>query len=220
MTEYDWRMSTAYYWGFISMLDRVFGEVVEALKTNGFWENTMIVVAADHGDMCGAHGRFDKGPYSYDELMRVPALVRAPGVTAREVTRHVSTIDLNRTMTDWMQIEPDIPSVDSRSLFPLMERGNAGWETPDEVYYRYEWFCGRWYGIRTIRSPDIKYSFNPVGGDELYDLKKDPGELKNMNRAESHSTVKREMQFRLLAHLKAVQEPFLYPKLRSHMGLG
>ena len=107
----------------------------------------MVIVIADHGDMNGAHNRFDKGPYCYDEIVRIPLLVRAPGVRARKVDRHVSSIDLNRTLTEWMGLEPDSPNVDSRSLLGLMERGDAGWDAPDQAFYRYEWYNGLWFGF-------------------------------------------------------------------------
>ncbi len=220
MTEYDWRKSRAYYYGFISLLDRTFGQVTQALKDNGCWDNTLIVVVADHGDMCGAHNRFDKGPYSYDEILRVPLLVRVPGLPAGEISRHVSTIDVNRTLAEWMGLQPDVPNVDSRSLFPLIRDGDKGWDASDEAYYRYEWFCGRWYGIRAIRTPEHKYSFNPTGIDELYDLKQDPGEMQNLAYSSAHEKIKAELQERLLVHLQAVEEPLLYRKLRSHVSHG
>jgi arylsulfatase A-like enzyme len=124
--------------------------------------------------MCGARNRYDKGPYCYDKIMRIPMLVRVPGAKAREVRRHVSSIDLTRTLVDWASLEPDAPSADSRPLRPLIERGDAARNTPDEALYRYEWYDGLWFGIRAIRTPNYKFCFNPAGNDELYDLRADP----------------------------------------------
>ena len=80
MSVDDWKRCIAFYRGFVTLLDRALGETLDAVRQNGFWDNTMIVVVADHGDMCGAHNRFDKGPYCYDEIMRIPMLVRAPAL--------------------------------------------------------------------------------------------------------------------------------------------
>ena len=217
LSDDDWRRSISYYRGFVTMLDRALGEVIDGLRANGLADNTMVVVIADHGDMNGAHNRFDKGPYCYDEIVRIPLLVRAPGVRARKVDRHVSSIDLNRTLTEWMGLEPDSPNVDSRSLLGLMERGDAGWDAPDQAFYRYEWYNGLWFGIRSIRTPRFKYCFNPAAMDELYDLKADPGEMTNLAGKPALAPVERDLQTRLLEHLRATEDKMLYEKLKAYM---
>jgi arylsulfatase A-like enzyme len=217
MSDEDWRRSIAYYHGFVTMLDRALGEILDALRTNGPWDSTMVVVVADHGDMAGAHNRFDKGPYCYEEVMRIPMLIRAPGIAPRSVRRHVSSIDLNATLAEWMRLEPDVPNVDSRSLLPLMERGDSGWNHPDEAYYRYEWYNGLWFGIRAIRTPRYKYCFNPCGVDELYDLRKDAAEMNNLAGRPEHGDAERDLQRRLLAHLEATEDRLLHSKLKAYM---
>ena len=132
------------------------------------------------------------------------------------ITRQVSQIDLNQTLVEWMDLEPILPNLDSRSLFPLIEQGNAGWDTPDEVFYRYEWYNGKWYGIRTIRTPEFKYCFNSVDIDELYDLKNDPLELNNLINLQRYESVQKELQQRLLLHLKKVNDP-LYEKMKRRI---
>ena len=201
MSDDDWRRATAFYRGFVTLLDRALGEIVDALTSNGLWDNTLVAVVADHGDMCGAHGRFDKGPYCYDEIMRIPLLVRVPGAAPRELRRHVSLIDLNRTLVDWASLQPEVAPQDSRSLWPLIERGDAAGGA-DEAFYRYEWYNGLWFGIRAIRTPEFKYCFNPAGVDELYDLRADPAELNNLaGRAETRAAQER-LARRLLGHLR------------------
>jgi hypothetical protein len=220
MSENDWRRAVAYYHGFVTMLDRALGEIDGALHAHGLAESTMLVIVADHGDMVGAHNRFDKGPYCYDEIMRIPLLIRAPGIAPRQVRRHVSSIDLNRTLGEWMRLEPDVPNVDSRSLLPLMERGDSGWNHPDEAYYRYEWYNGLWFGIRAIRTPRYKYCFNPCGVDEFYDLEADPAEMNNLAlKKPSPPPAMRPLQERLLAHLAETHDTMLHAKLREYLSL-
>ncbi len=218
MSEEDWRRAIAFYQGFVSQLDRGLGSIFDALRAQGLWDNTLVALVADHGDMVGAHNRFDKGPYCYDEIMRIPMLVRAPGAAARTVARHVSSIDLNRTLSEWMKLAPDRPNSDSRSLWPLMERGDSGWETPDEAFYRYEWYNGRWFGIRAIRTPEWKYCFNPAGVDELYDLRNDPAELRNLAVAKPAPDILSVLPKRLLAHLRAVEDKLTATKLAQFLG--
>ncbi len=213
MTEDDWKKCTAYYWGSVTMIDRAVGQILDTLKKNGFWENTLIVFLGDQGSMIGEHGLYDKGPYSYDELMRIPLLIRVPGVESKTVTRQVSSIDVNKTLTDWMGLDVGDKNLDSRSLMPLITKGDSGWDGPDEVFYRYEWYNGNWYGIRTIRTPEYKYCWNPVDVNELYDLKNDPEEMHNLIHSREHRKIKEELEQRLLAHLKAVDDP-LYKKMK------
>lgn len=242
MSDDDWRRSNAYYHGYVTMLDRALGEVFDALQANGLAENTLVVVMADHGDMNGAHHLFDKGPYCYDELMRIPLLIRWPGARQREIARHVVGMDVNQTIVEWAGIEPDAPT-NSRSLRPLIEHGDGGWNVPDEAFYRYEWYNGLWFGVRAIRTQDYKYCFNPSDiYDELYDLRNDPGELVNLidtkgmtlygsacassgcRTATNVSTpsptvvsVQRSLEDRLLAYLEKTDDPIVASRLRLHL---
>jgi arylsulfatase A-like enzyme len=157
--------------------------------------------------MLGEHGLYHKGPYCYDGLMRIPLMVRVPGGPGRDVNRHVSILDVNRTLVEWMGLEPDVPNVDSRSLLPLIGQGEGAWDDADEAFYRYEWYNGNWYGIRAIRTTRYKFCWNPVGRDELYDLKDDPHEMRNrIDAAECREAVRR-LQRRLLDHLRQTQDP-------------
>ncbi len=218
LSDDDWRRSIAYYRGYVTMLDRAIGQVIDAVKANGLWDNTAIVVVADHGDMNGAHNRFDKGPYCYDEVMRIPMLVRIPDASPRVVSRHVSSIDINRTLCDWMELQPDAPNVDSRSLLPLIERGDSGWPEADEAYYRYEWYNGIWFGIRAVRTPKYKYCFNPGGIDELYDLERDAGEMRNLAGSPELRPVLQKLQRSLLDHLRQTEDTMLHEKLSDFIG--
>jgi arylsulfatase A-like enzyme len=217
MSDDDWKRATAFYRGFVSLLDRALGDVLHAVKEQGFRDNTLVVLIADHGDMCGAHNRFDKGPYCYDEIMRIPLLVRAPDAPRRQVSRQVSSIDINRTIAEWAGLKPDIPNVDSRSLLPLISGGDSGWNTPDEAFYRYEWYDGLWFGIRAIRTPEYKYCFNPGGADELYDLRKDPDELTNLAGKPGSRKTEDELARRLLAHLEQCADTTAAARLATHV---
>jgi arylsulfatase A-like enzyme len=130
----------------------------------------------------------------------------------------VSSIDVNQTLAEWMGLEPEIPNTDSRSLLPLMERGDAGWSGHDEAFYRYEWYNGRWFGIRAVRTHTHKYCFNPAGVDEFYDLKADPGEMNNLAAAKAPPAALRPLQERLLAHLAESGDAMLHAKLKEYLG--
>ncbi len=216
MTEQDWRRARAYALAELTLLDDAVGRILAAVEENGFKENTAVIFVSDQGSMLGEHGLFDKGPYAYDELMRIPLLVRMPGIRPKRVERQVSIIDLNHTLVDWMGLAPSRPGIDSRSLMPLLRGGDSGMQGPDEAFYRYEWYNGRWFGVRTIRTPEAKYSWNPAGPDELYDLKRDPLEIRNLALEGSYREVLRDLQQRLLAHLETVEDP-LFGEMKRYV---
>ena len=79
--ERAWLRHLDYYVALHRKADESLGVVLAALEETGHWDDTIIVFTSDHGDMCGSHGLRSKGPFVYDEIMRVPAYVRAPGIT-------------------------------------------------------------------------------------------------------------------------------------------
>lgn len=210
MTEDDWKKTTSYFYGFISMIDEVVGMVMSTLEKEGLADNTLIVFASDQGSMVADHGLYDKGPYSYDELMRIPLTIKVPGIEPHDINRHVSLIDLNQTLVEWMGLDPSDPNTDSRSLFPLIRGDKKAVEGDDMAFYAYEWYNGKWYGIRTIRTRDFKYCYNSVDVDELYDLKNDPFEMNNLYDSPDLSEQQRVLQEKLLSHLKETDDPLFF----------
>ena len=77
-----WLRHLDYYVELLRLADDSLGTVLGALDEVGAWDDTVVIFTSDHGDMCGSHGLRSKGPFVYDEIMRVPLYVRVPGVTA------------------------------------------------------------------------------------------------------------------------------------------
>lgn len=208
MTELDWRKARAYYYGAIAMIDRAVGELIQSAKDTGLYDDLHIVFVGDQGSMLGEHGLFDKAPYTYDELMRMPLLMRVPGVDPKIVNRQVSMLDIAPTLADWMQLKND-GDVDGHSLTPLIEQGDkAEAGQPDTAFYAYEWYNGAWFGIRAIRTPEYKFVWNPGDSvDELYDLKNDPVELNNLIKSKTHQKVKNQLILDLYQELVKTEDP-------------
>ena len=80
-------------YSYLELIDQMVGEVVATLKDAGLYEETAIVFTADHGDMAGSHGMMNKGAYMYDEIYRIPLLVKAPGTPQHEPQRRVRASD-------------------------------------------------------------------------------------------------------------------------------
>ncbi|MBV9933140.1 MAG: sulfatase-like hydrolase/transferase, partial [Actinobacteria bacterium] len=95
-----WLRHLDYYVKLQRMADDSLGTVLSALEDSGAWDDTIILFTSDHGDMCGSHGLRSKGPFVYDEIMKVPLYVRVPGVTTPgSVTSSLGThVDLATTI--------------------------------------------------------------------------------------------------------------------------
>ena len=83
------------------MIDHNVGRLLIALEEAGLAENTLVIYISDHGDWLGDHGLILKGPMPYEGLLRVPMILRGPGVPmGRVVQEPVSTLDLGATFAD------------------------------------------------------------------------------------------------------------------------
>lgn len=157
------------YFGEISHLDAAFGRVLDTLENAGLAENTIVIFTSDHGDMGGCHGLFGKG-VMFDESVRVPLLVRLPGVKARTVDTPVSTVDLFSTILDMADAEAPRDS-QGCSLLPVM---NGRSHTTTDVFIEYRDDCIVRGDLKLITKRDeevITHCFN---------LSKDPYELSNL----------------------------------------
>ena len=217
MSGDDWRKLRAYYYGAIAMIDRVVGDLIGTAKEVGVYDDLHIVLLGDQGSMLGEHRLYDKGPYAYDELMRMPLIIRYPDLEPRVVNRQVSIIDVAPTLAELMALEPD-GDVDGRSLTALMEQGDAADRGREDLaLYAYEWYNGGWFGIRAIRTPEMKLVWNPGDSrDELYDLRRDPGEITNLIADPQYAGELGHLAKLLRAELARIDDPIL-DKFEQHM---
>jgi len=77
---WDLRRYIAAYFGMVSLMDAQIGRILEALDRLGLAEDTLVLFTTDHGHFLGQHGLVDKGPYHYEDLLRIPMIVRYPRV--------------------------------------------------------------------------------------------------------------------------------------------
>jgi arylsulfatase len=95
-----WLRHLDYYLALHRLADESLGTVLAALDETGAADDTVVIFTSDHGDMCGSHGLRSKGPFVYDEIMRVPLYLKVPGVTRPgSVTDALAThVDLAATI--------------------------------------------------------------------------------------------------------------------------
>jgi arylsulfatase A-like enzyme len=137
-----WLRLMDYYLKLHQMSDENLALILGALDDTDAWDNTIVVCTADHGDQAGSHGLRSKGPWNYEETMRIPLYVVAPGHTAPGSTTDamMSPIDLAATICELGGIDNTQADLPGRSMLPL-------WSDPttpgrDHVLFAQDW---AWY---------------------------------------------------------------------------
>jgi len=187
----------------IASVDENLGRVLDYLDESGLAENTIVIYNSDQGFYLGDHGWYDKR-WMYEESLRMPLLVRWPGATEPgSVDEHlVQNIDFAETFLDIAGVEPP-EEMQGRSLVPLL-RGEDPDDWRESIYYHYYEYpavhmVNRHYGVRTDRYKLIRYY--ELDEWELFDLERDPDELKSVYDDLQYDPIRRE----LTAELKRLQ---------------
>lgn len=174
-------MIEALYDGNLAYVDSVVGELIEALKEAGEWEDTVFVLIADHGEAFWQHGIWGHGRHAYDEFLRIPFLLRIPGadLEGEEIGEIVSLLDLLPTYLDLWGL-PTRPQLRGDSLLPLIAGRTEGF-TDRPVFLRNTHMDVPRFAIREGR---YKWIFHQREKRyELYDLVEDPLETVDLVEA-------------------------------------
>jgi uncharacterized sulfatase len=219
-------------------VDRNLGRVMAALETKGIADNTIVIYTSDHGYNIGHHGIWHKGngiwilkhtvprkgniganarPNMWENSIRVPTMVRWPGRIKPGVR-----IDADTTNLDWLPTilamagieQPQALGLRGENLVPLLT-GKKNDTQRDGVFsflsfyedYAYQflselrmWRTDRWKLVRDFRNPHL---------DELYDLKNDPGELRNQINNPKHSAIVDVLHAKILHEMRDSNDPAL-----------
>ncbi len=194
----DWQRYRSFYYELIEDADANLGIVLEALEKSG---PTIAVYSSDHGDALGAHGLPFKGPFMYEELLRIPHVISWPARIPKSVITDplTSQIDLLPTLCDLAGVTAPA-GLSGSSLRPLIEQ-RSGFRR-DAIFAEY-YAKQKWVNpIRTIRTREWKLNVYLEGGRELYHLKDDPHETKNLSRTTAHAAIEKALYARLAAWAK------------------
>nr|WP_144923526.1 sulfatase-like hydrolase/transferase [Paenibacillus bovis] len=192
------RKGIAAHYCLLKMIDDCIGMIKDKLIEQNLLDNTIIIFCADHGDLLGEHGLFNKAATHYDAESRVPFMIRIPdGSKAGESINHLaSSVDFVPTLFDLMGLTPDV-SLPGHSLVPAM---NEGKEIRDYVT------LADGNGTMGIRTKEYKLWYNPHHRDgEMYDLVNDPGEMNNLYNKQEFAKLRSEL-FELMLHARLIDD--------------
>jgi arylsulfatase A-like enzyme/Flp pilus assembly protein TadD len=165
------RFASNPYDGEVAGVDRQVGRVATALRSTGALANTVFVVTADHGESLGEHGERTHGVFLYEDTLRVPLLVRAPGVKPGRVTTRVRLVDVAPTILEAAQTAAP-STLQGASLLHTSE------DRPVYAATEYPRRAFGWSPLVSWRNDRFLYVRAPR--PELYDVVADPAETRDI----------------------------------------
>jgi uncharacterized sulfatase len=203
--------NTAVYYGMVSLMDKYIGSILDRLEALGLAENTLVVFTTDHGHFLGQHGLIAKGPFHYEDMVRVPFVVRWPGqVPAGRRSDALQTlVDLPtsflpacgiptpRTMTGVDQTPVWRGEAESARNHVVVEHHHQPTTIHMKTYV-------------DARHKLTVYWNQPYG--ELFDLLDDPGEVRNRWDDPAYAGLKAELTRKLL-FAEMGKEPMWMPRV-------
>lgn len=226
-SEVELRAIMAQTYGMISHVDDNVGRILEALRRNGLADNTVVMFLADHGEYLGSHHMITKTPAPFEDLIRVPFILRDPSAKSGRCNEVVSTLDITPTILDYAGIQQNalkpnlpewydstyrLPGSSLRSLErPTSDRSRR--EAGRSTTLEYSSFA---HGENLAVLVDQRYKIS-VGGDGspcniLVDMQQDPAETRNLWDDGHYRRVKTEMLERLVGSSLGTRR-FTNPKI-------
>lgn len=174
------------YCAMVDLIDTYIGRMVEILKKRNMYDNTLIILCADHGEMLGDHGMYYKN-VPYDPSIRIPLILRGPGVKIKGVSNAlVQLFDMYPTILETAGIS--VPNnIDAKSLMSIL----SGKKEKVRDYQFSEIYTGS-INYQMVCDGRYKLVSNTFDIDEMYDRENDPGELNNI--IDKYPDIQRKLQ--------------------------
>ncbi|TCC36257.1 sulfatase [Kribbella speibonae] len=186
------------YYSMIGHVDSLVGQVRRALEERGMWDDAVVLFTSDHGDMMGAHGFRLKGVLPYDELYRIPFVLKVPGPPAERAV--VDDLCVNVAQPGTLLASAGLPVPAEMTGGSVLDRASHVSPPEDECVF-FEHYAAYWglHPFRVARTRDWKYvrHFGDTLWEELYDLAADPGELHNVIDREDLAGTRRDLRLRV-----------------------
>ena len=190
-----WDVQVRKYCETLLSVDESISAVLDYLKESGLDENTLVIYMGDNGFAWGEHGLIDKRQF-YEESVRVPMLVRCPGIIkgGTVIENLVQNIDIAPTILEYAGLSPAKQMV-GYSFLPLLKGEDIPWRK--QIFYEYYWEYDfpqtpTMHGVRTDRYKYIRYH-GVWDTNEFYDLQEDPNETHNLIASPAHQDLIKQM---------------------------
>lgn len=197
-TAAEIKQDMATYYGMVSFMDDEIGKILDWLRENDLEKNTLVVFTTDHGHFLGQHGLTAKGPFHYEDLIRIPFIVSCPGRVPRGGRSQAlqSLVDLVPTWLDCagLEIGGEIQGVSQWDVWQgKSERARdhvlvENRHQPRKIHHRT--YVNDRYKLTVYRE-------RPAG--ELFDLERDPGEIDNLWNDANSQMLKLELMQKFLS---------------------
>lgn len=203
--------SRRYYYANVTFIDEEIGKIIQTLKDRGMYGNALICYVSDHGDMLGDHYHWRK-TYPYEGSVHIPYIVKWPDSfgfrKGMKINEPVELRDLLPTFLDMLRQEiPD--EIDGLSLLALVDENRSHkWRDYIDLehstcYVKENYWCA-------LTDGKIKYIWNfYTGEEELFDLSKDPGELRNLVSEKHYRSRLYQLREEMVKHLSKRGEEFV-----------
>jgi uncharacterized sulfatase len=189
------RDATHAYYASILFLDAQVGKVLDAMDRLDLWKDTLVVFWSDHGYNLGEHGQWMKQSL-FEPSARTPLIMAGGGVSARRQAcgRTVEFLDIYPTVADLCGLQGKPAELDGVSLAPLLRNPKSAWSRPALTQVQRRDAMG--YSLRTETH---RYSLWKGGqvGEELYDYRSDPREMKNLAGEAAQAPLKAKLRTEL-----------------------
>ena len=194
--EDELKKNMAVYYGMVSLMDKYIGQILDHLDAKGLADNTIVVFSTDHGHYLGQHGLTAKGPFHYEDGIRIPYIVRHPG--------HVPAGAVNNTMQSLVDLSPTFMAAAGLDIPGEMQGVDqmSAWRSSEPA--RNHIICENRHqpnvlNLRTYVDDRYKITLykNHYFGD-LYDLHEDPGEVNNLWNDPAAGSLKSELLFKFM----------------------
>lgn len=203
LVEWKYQRYMRDYLATANSLDRNIGKLLDYLDKTGLAKNTVVVYTSDQGFYLGEHGWFDKR-WIYEESLKTPFVIRYPGVIkpGTQVRHVVSNVDWAPTLLTIMGAA--VPAdFQGKSFLPVLTNAKASWQ--DQAYYHYYEYpephhVSPHFGLRTDRYTIARF-YGPESFWELYDIQKDPQNLKNLYGTKGYEAITASLKAQLKAHI-------------------
>lgn len=183
----------ALYYASLAQMDDCAGQVLAALRELNLEKDTVVIYTSDHGEMLGEHGLWQKFVF-FEPSVGVPLIARVPGLTPANATcaTPVSLVQLFATLTDACGV-PTPSGLDGGSFLPSLREPGRTLDT--SVFAEYN--VGNPRAKYMIRRGDFKFNHYVKDTPELYNLRQDPGEIRNLAALPAFQDKVKEMREQL-----------------------